>query len=238
MDTLPSADSAGSAAPAGPVSAAEAPLSALELRVLGSLIEKEFATPDIYPLSLNSLLNACNQRSNRAPVMAVEAPETEAAIESLRARRLVSRFVGADARVPKFRHTFDLVYPVSPEACALLAELMLRGPQTAAALRANAERLRPMPDPAAVEAMLAELAARAPAPLVAKLPRATGQKEARWGQLLGEDASPGAEAGAGAEPLKVSLALPPEAERRIAALEAEVARLAAELGRLRAALGE
>ncbi len=217
---------------------AEAPLTALELRVLGCLIEKEFATPDIYPLSLNALLNACNQRSNRAPVMAVEAPETEAAIESLRARRLVSRFVGADARVPKFRHTLELVYPLTPEACALLAELMLRGPQTTAALRANAERLRPMSDLAAVESLLGELAARAPAPLVAKLPRVTGQKEARWGQLLGEDAAAGGETGAAAEPIKVSLALPPEAERRIVALEAEVARLAAELTRLRAALGE
>ncbi len=241
MDSaLPTA--ASSSTPAVPASVSssetEAPLSALELRVLGCLIEKEFATPDIYPLTLNALLNACNQRSNRSPVMAVEAPETEAAIERLRARRLVSRFVGADARVPKFRQTFELVYPVGPEEIALLAELMLRGPQTSAALRANAERLRPMPDPATVETLLADLAARTPAPLVAKLARAAGQKEARWTQLLGEDASGGGESGAPAEPLKVSLALPPEAERRIAALETEVARLAAELTRLRAALGE
>ena len=95
-----------------------------------------------------------------------------------------------------------------------------------------------MPDLAAVEALLSDLAARQPAPLVAKLPRGPGQKEVRWAQLLGEDASGGGDAGASAEPLKVSLALPPEAERRIAALEAEVARLADELTRLRAALGE
>ncbi len=221
--------------------AGETPLSVLELRVIGCLIEKEFATPDIYPLSLNALLNACNQRSNRAPVMEVEAPEVEAAIERLRERRLVSRFVGADARVPKFRQTFAQVYPVTPEECALVAELILRGPQTTAGLRANAERLRPLPEAGEVESILAGLAMQVSAPLVRKLPRATGQKEARWAQLLGGE--PGADdgvdaGGATAEPLQVSLALPPEAERRVAALEAEVARLAAELTRLRAALGE
>lgn len=217
---------------------AEEPLAALELRVLGCLIEKELATPDIYPLSLNALLNACNQRNNRAPVMSVESPEVEAAIERLRERRLVSRFVGADARVPKFKQTFELVYPVSGEARVLLAELMLRGPQTTAALRANAERLRPLPDLEAVEAMLADLATRAPAPLVTKLARVPGQKEARWAQLLGGEPAPGDAGATAAEPLRVSLVLPPEAERRIAALEAEVVRLASELTRLRSALGE
>lgn len=218
--------------------AAEAPLSALELRVLGCLIEKELATPDIYPLSLNALLNACNQRSNRAPVMAMEAPEVEAAIERLRERRLASRFVGADSRVPKFKQTFDAVFPVGAEERVLLAELMLRGPQTAAALRGNAERLLPMPGLPEVEAMLAGLAARPPAPLVGKLARVPGQKEARWAQLLGGEPTacdPGAPS---AEPLKVSLVLPPEAEQRLAALEAEVVRLAAELARLRSSLGE
>lgn len=228
------------ASPSAPVSnsAAEAPLSALELRVLGCLVEKELATPDIYPLSLNALLNACNQRSNRAPVMAVESPEVEAAIERLRERRLVSRFVGADSRVPKFKQTFDSVYPVSAEERVLLAELMLRGPQTAAALRGNAERLMPLPDLVAVEGILADLAARAPAPLVSKLARVTGQKEARWAQLLGGEPAAGEMGASSAEPLKVSLVLPPEAEQRIAALEAAVVRLAAELTRLRAALGE
>jgi uncharacterized protein len=238
MDKAPSSDLATHVVPA---SAAEPgigqPLSALELRVLGCLIEKELATPDIYPLSLNALLNACNQRNNRAPVMSVEAPEVEAAIERLRERRLVSRFVGADARVPKFKQTFELVYPVGAEARVLLAELMLRGPQTTAALRANAERLHPLPDLAEIEAMLADLATRAPAALVTKLSRVPGQKEARWAQLLGGEPA-AAEAGAPGEPLKVSLVLPPEAERRIATLEAEVARLASELMRLRAALGE
>lgn len=228
------------ASPAGPASnpAVETPLTALELRVLGCLIEKELATPDIYPLSLNALLNACNQRSNRSPVMAVESPEVEAAIERLRERRLVSRFVGADSRVPKFKQTFDQVYPVSAEERVLLAELMLRGPQTAAALRGNAERLLPLPDLAGVEGMLADLAARPPAPLVNKLARVTGQKEARWAQLLGGEPVAGETGVATTEPITVRMALPPEAEQRFAVLEAEVARLAAELTRLRAALGE
>ncbi len=214
----------------------ETPLSGLEMRVLGCLIEKEFATPDIYPLTLNALVNACNQRSNRAPVMAVESREVEAALEHLRLRRLVAHFMGADARVAKYKQTFDQVYPVTPEARALLAELLLRGPQTAAGLRGNAERLRPLPEVTGVEELLAELAARA-APLVKKLPRQTGQKEARWVQLLGGE-PPADEAGTTAEPVTVRLTLPPEAEQRIAALEAEVTRLAAELVRLKAALGE
>ncbi len=149
----------------------------------------------------------------------------------------MSRFVGADSRVPKFKQTFDLVYPVGAEERALLAELMLRGAQTTAALRANAERLLPLPDVAAVETMLADLATRAPAPLVSKLARVPGQKEARWAQLLGGEPAAGETGPATSEPLKVSLVLPPEAEQRIAALEAEVARLAAELARLNAALG-
>lgn len=231
----------GSAASAA--SGGDAPLSALEARVLGCLIEKEFATPDIYPLSLNSLVNACNQRSNRSPILSVESREVEMAVEQLRFRRLVAQFGGADARVPKFKQTLDLVYPVPAEARALLAELLLRGPQTTAGLRANSERLVALPDLAGVEELLAEMAAREASPMVKKLPRQPGQKEARWVQLLtgepsAEDLGTAGAAGATAEPLTVRMVLPPEAEQRIATLEAEVARLAAELTRLRAALGE
>lgn len=214
------------------------PLTALEARVLGCLIEKEFATPDLYPLTQNALINACNQRSNRAPVMAVESPALEVAIEGLRQHRVVALFTGAEARTAKFKQTLDLVHPVEPEVRALLAELLLRGPQTAAGLRANAERLTPLPGLAEIEARLTELAG-GPVPLVRKLPRQSGQKEARWVQLF--TGEPAAEEGAAsAEPMSVTVrtALPPEAERRIATLEAEVARLGAELLRLRAALGE
>lgn len=217
----------------------ETPLSALEARVLGCLIEKEFATPDIYPLTLNSLIAACNQRSNRSPVIAVESREVEIAVEQLRHRRLVAHFTGAEARVAKFKQTLDLVYPVPSETRALLAELLLRGPQTTAALRANSERLLPLPELAEVEQLLVDHASRESAPLVRKLPRSPGRKEPRWAQLLtGEPAVEEAVGAAQSEPLTVRLTLPPEAEQRIATLEAEVARLGAELLRLRSALGE
>ncbi|MDB6115407.1 MAG: hypothetical protein JWQ62_2352, partial [Lacunisphaera sp.] len=121
------------------------PLSALEARVLGCLIEKEFATPDIYPLTLNALVNACNQRSNRDPLMEVGAREVEAALEQLRLKRLAAMFSGAEARVPKFKQKLDEVYPMSEPARAVFGELLLRGPQTLAGLRGNAARLQPMP---------------------------------------------------------------------------------------------
>jgi uncharacterized protein YceH (UPF0502 family) len=212
------------------------PLAPFEARVLGCLIEKEFATPEYYPLTLNALVAACNQRSNRDPLLNVGASEVEAALESLRQRRLASVFAGADARVPKHKQTLDVVFPLEPVARALLAELLLRGPQTTAALRGNAERLYAVPDLAEIETLLADLAARPSGGIVQKLARQPGQKETRWAQRLTGDA-PSTMAGEPA-PLTVSLTLPPEVERRLAALEAEVVQLRAELGRLRSALGE
>lgn len=216
----------------------EAPLSGLEARVLGCLIEKEFTTPDIYPLTLNALLNACNQRSNRSPVLAVEAPEVQLALEGLRERRLAALFSGADARVAKFKQTLDNVYPIPAEARALLAELLLRGPQTAAALRANSERMIALPDVVGVEGLLGELAAGTVAPLVRKLPRQAGLKEARWAQLMTGEPALEEAAEAGPAPVTVRLTLPPDVEQRLVVLEAQVGRLTAELERLRAALGE
>ena len=235
---MPDLESPG--ASAGPL------LSPLEARVLGSLIEKEFTTPDVYPLTLNALVNACNQRNNRSPVIAVGETEVKAAIEQLREKQLVTYFAGADARVPKFRQKLEVVHPMEPVARALMGELLLRGAQTTAGLRANAERMQPMPDVAEVEVLLSELAERPSGALVRKLPRQPGQKEARWSQLLTGEPAEGAEAavamtgegGGRAEPLKVALALPPEAEARISTLETSVAELREELARLRAALGE
>ena len=220
-------------------------LSPLEARVLGCLIEKELATPDIYPLTLNALVNACNQRSNRDPLMEVAAREVEAALDLLRQKRLAVVFAGADARVPKFKQKLDAVYPMSTAARALLGELLLRGPQTLAGLRGNAERLAAMPAAAEFDALIAELTERSAGSLVRQLPRQPGQKEARWAQLLTGPPSlselrrdSSRDSATGEEPVKVTLTLPPEVEHRLAALEAEVVGLRAELARLRGALGE
>ena len=224
-------------------------LSLLEARVLACLMEKEATTPDVYPLSLNSLVNACNQKSNRSPVMDLHEAEAEAAVTLLRDKHLVTVFAGAGARSVKYRHKFGESYPMEKVAQAMMTELMLRGPQTVAGLRGNCERITPMPDAEETEAVLTELASRAE-PLVVKLPRQPGQKEPRWAQLLTGDASEylaggelagvGASAGERAGPLKVEMemVLPPAAEARMAALEAQVAELRAELARLREALGE
>jgi uncharacterized protein YceH (UPF0502 family) len=212
------------------------PLTLLEARVLGCLIEKEFATPEYYPLTLNSLVAACNQKSNRDPFLNVGASEVETALGNLRQHRLASLFAGADARVPKHKQTLDMVFPLEPAARALLAEFLLRGPQTTAGLRGNAERLCVMPDVAEIETLLAELAARPSGGLVRKLSRQPGQKEARWAQCLTGDIPSSTTAEPAA--LTVSFVLPPEAERRFVALEKEIAQLRAELAKLRSALGE
>jgi uncharacterized protein YceH (UPF0502 family) len=219
-------------------------LDFVEARVLGCLIEKEATTPDAYPLSLNALVNACNQKNNRTPVTELGEREVEGALDRLREKRLVMAFSGANARAIKFRHRFSERFPVEPLAQAMLAELMLRGPQTTAGLRGNCERMAAIPDLAGCEALLVHLAERAES-LVRKLPRQPGQKEARWVQLLtgepsAEDAAGTSAADGAREPLKVAVAmtLPPEAETRLAALEAEVAALKTELARLRKSLGE
>jgi uncharacterized protein len=212
-------------------------LSPLEARVLGCLIEKEFTTPDVYPLSLNALVNACNQKSNRDPMMEVSAREVEAATDLLRQKRLVALFSGADARVPKFKQKLDEVYPLSEPARALLGELLLRGAQTLAGLRGNAERMQPMPTIEAFPQLVEELSDRASGALVRQLPRQPGQKETRWTQLL--TGEPDLQAVVSPEPIKVkvAMALPPEAEERLAALEAEVASLKEQLAKLRDELG-
>ena len=152
------ADSLALAPAVQPANPAREPLSPLAARVLGCLLEKELSTPDVYPLSLNSLVNACNQKSNRAPVMEVGAREVEAAVESLRTHRLVSVVSEADARVTKYRHTVATLYPVLDTSNrALLAELLLRGPQTTAELRMRSERMAAIPDTDGTEAMLTAL---------------------------------------------------------------------------------
>ena len=203
----------------------QATLSFLEARILGVLIEKEKTTPDAYPLTLNSLTAGCNQKSARDPVTSVIDSEVQAALEELRGRILVLETYGASGRVLRYAQNFGRVYGVPAASVALLAVLVLRGPQTISELRANSERLYRFDDASSVEAYLEELATRSSGPLVTRLPRQAGAREQRWAHLL---------CGAAA--------LPTEAVRRQTVqedtgLEERVARLELEVAELRAAIG-
>jgi uncharacterized protein YceH (UPF0502 family) len=161
------------------------PLSPLETRVLGVLVEKAHTVPDSYPLSINSLTLGCNQKTARDPVMAVSEAEVQGAVDALKLLSLA--FESSGSRVTRYEHNMGRVLALPSQSVALLAVLMLRGPQTVSELRANSERLHRFADLSAVEGFLDELAARAQdkgGPLVVKLPRAPGSREARWAQLL------------------------------------------------------
>lgn len=212
-------------------------LTPVEARVLGCLIEKELTTPDIYPLTLNSLVNACNQRSNRDPLMDVSARDAEGALDGLRGKKLATLFSGADARVFKYRQTLDLVYPMDAGARVILCELLIRGPQTVAELRIRTERMHELTAGEA-EAILQDLAARPAGPLVRKMSRQPGQKELRWTQLLtGEPPLATVSESSVAVNAPVSTQ-PTDLEKRVAALEGEVSRLRDELAALKKSLGE
>jgi uncharacterized protein len=160
-------------------------LSELETRVLGVLVEKERTVPDTYPLSLNALTLGCNQKNNRDPMMQAAEREVQAAIDALRPLSLVIESSGS--RVMRYAHNVGRVLHIDDAAVALLAALMLRGPQTPGELRTNTDRLHRFPDPGAVEAALQALAARpgtAGGPLAVQLPRLPGSRESRWAHLL------------------------------------------------------
>ena len=190
-------------------------LDAAEARVLGSLLEKEIATPDYYPLSLNALVNACNQKSNREPVVSYDEETVETALEGLRAKGLAVRTIGGESRVPKHGQRFTEKFNLGRREAAVLCVLMLRGPQTVGELRGRSERLYQFDDLEGVESTLNRLAEME---FVKKLPRQTGYKEQRWAQLLSgdvevaEEAVPTTERG-------------PSDRERIAALEREVGEL-------------
>jgi uncharacterized protein YceH (UPF0502 family) len=166
-------------------------LSAHEARVLGVLVEKQATVPDTYPLSVNALLAGCNQRTARDPVLDLSEADIAAALDGLRALTLV--FAVSGGRVTRWEHNLPRGLGVASQAGALLAVLMLRGPQTAAELRTNAERLHRFADLGSVEAFLDELAAKDP-PRVQKLPRAPGAREARWAHRLCGDPAVATEA--------------------------------------------
>lgn len=203
-------------------------LDPIELRVLGVLIEKAFVTPDAYPLSINAIVTGSNQLTAREPVMAISESEAQAAIDSLMARKLVSRRDQAGARVAKYEHLVRVRHSLPPPEQAVLATLMLRGAQTAGEIRQRCERLHRFDDIAAVESVLEHLAEKFP-PMVATLPRTPGTKEIRHMHLLGGTAllEEMAEAQASGTTAGAS------GRNRIAELEEEVARLRGDLDALR-----
>jgi hypothetical protein len=188
---------------------------AVELRVLGCLIEKQRTTPDTYPLSLNALRLACNQATNRDPVVAYEEPEIRAALDRLSHRGWARLASGPGSRAVKYRHLFDEAVAVSAPEISVLAVLMLRGAQTVGELKGRAERLHRFESLAEVDQTLHALAQRE---LVRKLDRRPGQKEERWTQLLGEGEGDGG-AAPSAEPRPDAL------EERLRRLEERVAAL-------------
>ena len=202
-------------------------LTLLETRALGTLVEKARTVPDAYPLTLNALVAGCNQKSSRDPVMHASEAEVQAALDSLKRYNLALESSGG--RVARYAHNLERALQVPEQAAALLAVLMLRGPQTAGELRINCDRLHRFADISALEAFLEELAARATGPLVTQLPRLPGARENRWTHLLSgapqtESVSPHA-ASAG----DVSLG-------ELAALKGSVARIEHEMDELRALL--
>jgi uncharacterized protein YceH (UPF0502 family) len=155
----------------------------VEARVLGALVEKELTTPDYYPLTLNGLTLACNQRSARDPVMNLDEKTVARALESLRERRLTRMLSGADMRVPRHYHLMSEALDLAPPELAALAVLILRGPQTVGEIRGRSSRMHAFTDLAQTEQTLADLAGR-PTPLVVELPRQPGRKEPRFAHLL------------------------------------------------------
>lgn len=196
-----------------------------EARVLGCLLEKEIATPEYYPMTLNGLTNACNQKSNRSPLMSLTTEDVREALDSLREKKLAMIVSVADSRVPKFKRITERLGDPGLGGRAVLCELLVRGPQTAGELRNRCDRLRPFAGIEEVEKILGELEDAPPGPLVKKLSRRPGHKESRYAQLLTGEPEEGA--GGDADP---AVASPPRSslQSRIETLESEVAELKAE----------
>ncbi|HVJ58216.1 MAG TPA: YceH family protein [Terrimicrobiaceae bacterium] len=205
-------------------------LTPVETRLLGCLLEKERITPENYPLSLNSLIAACNQSTNRDPITAYDARTVEAGLDGLRQKKLAVMIMSAGSRVAKFRHEMLNHFDLSPREVALLCVLLLRGPQTLGELRSRTERIQFFDSLEQIESFLAELAKEEP-PLVRLLPARPGQKESRYVQLLsGEPVMP--------ETAAVAVTASPPAEgvtdnSRLETMEKQLAELTAELRDLR-----
>ena len=197
-------------------------LSPIEIRVLGALIEKDITTPDYYPLSLNALVNACNQKNNRDPVMTLDEPAVREALNSLQEKRLAGPASGADSRVAKFEHRLQEVFNFDRREIAIVCVLLLRGPQTPGELRGRTDRMYHFEALEDVVSTLDRLAHRGP-PLVAVLPRQPGTKESRYAHLFSGQI-PEAVVSRAASPAEGS-----SDNDRISQLEGEVSRLRSEL---------
>lgn len=212
-------------------------LTALEERILGALVEKQLTTPDYYPLTLNSLLAACNQRNNRDPVMALTEDELGKGIVALQHdKHLLSAFSGAGSRALKYTHRLTETFSLTEPELAVLAELLLRGPQTLGELRTRASRMSPLETLEDVKAIVTALSQRMPEPLVREIPRVTGMKENRYMHTLG---APRDEEEIAAQ---IRLAAPPPVpaavenalrdEQRLRAMEEKIATLETQLNTL------
>ena len=204
-------------------------LSNVEVRVLGSLIEKDITTPDYYPLSLNALVNACNQKNNRDPVMQLDEEAVRSALDSLQVKRFAGPASGADSRVAKYEHRLQEVFNFDRRETAILCVLLLRGAQTPGELRGRAERMYRFETLEDVTAALDRLSRREPS-LVAVLPRQPGTKESRYAHLLSGSA-PEAETAEARQ-----MTVPSPAGDRLDALESEVAELKREVAEMRQGL--
>jgi uncharacterized protein YceH (UPF0502 family) len=203
-------------------------LNEVECRVLGSLIEKEITTPEYYPLSLNALVNACNQKSNREPVMSLDEAAVRQALHTLDGQSLVRSVSASDSRVTKYEHRLQEAFNFYRHEIAILCVLLLRGPQTPGELRVRAERMHAFDDLSAVQSSLQHLMKREP-PLVKILPRQPGTKEARYAHLLSGDVIE-PEGKSEKEP---QIATAPADGNRISILEMEVASLKDDITDLR-----
>ena len=205
-------------------------LNDIEVRVLGSLVEKQVTTPEYYPLTLNALTLACNQKNNRNPLTSYDETTIAQALESLREKNLAYVFYGSTSRVPKYKHVLPEVMHLSQPELALMCVLMLRGAQTTGELATRAFRLHEFSGLEEVESTLNSLISREPDPLVTRLPRQPGQKEARFSHLLSGEVS--------GEALSQKERSPEMATRssqadRVSKLESEVETLKTEVEKLR-----
>jgi hypothetical protein len=204
-----------------------------EVRVLGSLVEKSLTTPEYYPMSLNALKNACNQKSSREPVVVYDDSTVAAALEGLREKHLLWYVNSADSRVQKYKHRFPEAFDLGATEVAAMAVLMLRGPQTAGEIKGRTGRMHDFASLEEVERALDALAARTEAPLTAKLPRQPGRKEHRYAHCLSGLVVEPAEAQAPKPWEPETIARARSERERIATLEVEVAALRAELSEIR-----